>query len=160
VILSSEELVAGSALTYEVEVPPAIMHPGNGATAPVPGSVRLRPLTIGDLQTITRAAKESDSLVATLMVQRALVEPELTIAQVASMHVGLVQFLLARINDASGISATAEQLAEVVDAPLSKATFLLSERFGWTPHEVGELTLGQVLLHLKLLSERARPAGR
>ena len=120
----------------------------------------MRPLTVGDLQTITRAAKESDSLTATLMVQRAVLEPELTIAQVASMHVGLVQFLLERINEVSGIATTGEQLAEAVDAPLSRATFLLAERFGWTPEQVGELTVGQVLLHLKLLSERSRPASR
>ena len=159
-ILSSEELVAGSTLTYDVEVPPAVLKPANGAAGAVPGAVRLRPLTVGDLQTITRAAKESDSLVATLMVQRALVDPELTIAEVTSLHVGLVQFLLERVNEVSGISATAEQLDEAVDAPLSKATFLLAERFGWTPQEVGELTLGQVLLQLKLLSERSRPAAR
>jgi hypothetical protein len=159
VILSSEELLAGSALTYEVEVPPAVLHPGNGASA-VPGSVRLRPLTVGDLQTITRAAKESDSLVATLMVQRALVEPELTIAQVAALHVGLVQFLLERVNEVSGMSTTAEQLAEAVDAPLARATHLLGERFGWTPQEVGELTLGQVLLHLRMIGEHGRASAR
>lgn len=158
-ILTGEELVAGSTLTYEAEVPAAILHPGDGAEPSLPGTVRLRPLTVGDLQTITRAAKDSDSLVATLMVQQALVEPELTIAQVSSMHVGLVQFLLEQINEVSGITTTAEQLAEAVDAPLSKATYLLAERFGWTPQEVGELTLGQVLLNLKLLSERSRPAA-
>lgn len=158
--LSSEELIAGSALTYEVEVPPAILHPANGRDPAVGGAIRVRPLTVDDLQTITRAAKESDSLVATLMVQRAVVEPELTIAEVAAMHVGLVQFLLDRVNEVSGISTSAEQLLEAVDAPLSRATFLLSERFGWTPQEVGELTLGQVLLHLRLLSERARPPAR
>jgi hypothetical protein len=160
VTLSSEELIAGSTLTYDVVVPPAILHPANGTEPAVGGSVRLRPLTVGDLQTITRAAKDSDSLVATLMVQRAVVEPELTIAEVAAMHVGLVQFLLERVNDVSGISTSTEQLLEAVDAPLSRATFLLSERFGWTPQEVGELTLGQVLLHLRLLSERARPPAR
>ena len=126
----------------------------------MPGTVRLRPLTVGDLQTITRAAKESDLLVATLMVQQALVDPELTVAQVSSLHVGLVQFLLERVNEVSGISTSVEQLTAAVDAPLSKATFLLAERFGWTPQEVGDLTLGQVLLNLKLLSERSRPAAR
>jgi hypothetical protein len=156
VILSGEELLAGGTLTYEVEVPPDVLHPGetngNGST---PSSVRLRPLTVGDLQTITRAAKESDSLVATLMVQRGVAEPELTIAQVSSFHVGLVQFLLERINEVSGISTTADQLAAAADAPIAQATYLLAERFGWTPQEVGELTLGQVLLHLRLLREHA-----
>ena len=54
-MLTGEELVAGSTVTYEAEVPPAILHPGNGAEPPVAGTVRLRPLTVGDLQTITRA---------------------------------------------------------------------------------------------------------
>ena len=71
-----------------------------------------------------------------------------------------MQFLLERVNEVSGISTTVEQLEEAVDAPLSKATYLLAERFGWTPQEVSELTLGQVLLNLKLLSERSRPQGR
>ena len=35
---------------------------------------------------------------------------------------------------------------------------MLAEGFGWTPSEVSELTLGQVLLHLEMLGERARPA--
>ena len=159
-MLTGEELVAGSTITYEVEVPSAVLHPGNGSEPSMPGTVRLRPLTVGDLQAITRAAKESDSLVATLMVQQALVEPELTVAEVSSLHIGLVQFLLERVNEVSGISTSVEQLSAAVDAPLSKATFLLAERFGWTPQEVGELTLGQVLLNLKLLSERSRPAAR
>lgn len=159
-ILSGEELVAGGALTYEVEVPPDVLHPGNGAEPSVSGTVRVRPLSVADLQSIMRAAKESDSLVATLMVQRGVVEPELTIAQVAQFHVGLVQFLLERINEVSGISTTSDQLAAAVDAPIAKATFLLAERFGWTPQEVGELTLGQVLLNLRLLREHGQPAAR
>jgi len=160
VTLSAEDLLAGSGLTFEVEVPLHVLRPGNGSSAAeLPTTVRLRPLTVADLQTIVRAAKESDSLTARLRVQRALVEPELTIAQVSSLHVGLLQYLLERINDVSGISTTADQLAAAVDAPISKATFLLAERFGWTPQEVGELTLGQVLLHLRLIRDAA-PATR
>ena len=123
--------------------------------------MRLRPLTVGDLQTITRAAKESDSLVATLMVQQALVEPELTVAQVSSMHVGLVQFLLEQVNEVSGISTTVGAAGRGGRrAALARRRTCSRERFGWTPQEVGELTLGQVLLNLKLLSERSRPQGR
>jgi hypothetical protein len=161
VTLSGEELLAGGSLTFEVEVPPAVLGPGEESPGPeLPQTVRLRPLTVGDLQTITRAAKESDSLVATLMVQRALVEPELTIAEVTTMHVGLMQYLLERVNEVSGMATTGAQLAEAVDAPLAKATHVLAEEFGWTPQEVGELTLGQVLLHLKMLGERPQPAYR
>lgn len=150
-ILSPEELLAGGALTFEVEVPASVLRPSDGHTGDEPGKVRLRPLTVRDLQLISRAAKESDSLMATLMVQRALVEPEANVAQVAAMHVGLVQFLLEQVNQISGITATAEQIDGAVEAPLAKAAFVLANEFGWTPQQVSELTLGQVLLHLEML---------
>ena len=160
--LTAEELLAGSGLTFEVEVPPHVLRPSDGASTghELPTTVRMRPLTVADLQTVTRAAKESDSLMATLMVQRALVEPELTIAELTTMHVGLLQFLLERVNELSGVTTDAAEVAQAIDAPLTKATFVLAQEFGWTPHEVGELTLGQILLHLKMLGERPRPATR
>ncbi len=154
-MLSPEELLAGSALTYEIEVPAEVLLPvappvdGNGH-----GTVRLRPLTVSDLQLISRAAKENDSLLATLMVQRALVEPEMTVAQVASAHAGLVEFLLDHVNRVSGISASREHILAAREAPLAKAAFLLAKEFGWTPQQVSELTLGQVLLHLQMLQEK------
>jgi hypothetical protein len=156
-MLSAEELLAGSSLTFEVEVPSHVLHPATTAVASANGArtVRLRPLTVRDLQLISRAAKESDSLTATLMVQRALVNPEMSVAQVASLHVGLVQFLLEHVNQISGITTTAEQLGEVMEAPLAKAAFILAREFGWTPQQVSELTLGQVLLHLQMLREKA-----
>ena len=150
-ILSPEELLAGGALTFEVEVPAHVLRPNDGGAGAEPGKVRLRPLTVRDLQLISRAAKERDSLMATLMVQRALVEPEASVAQVAAMHVGLVQFLLEQVNQISGITATAEQIDDAVEAPLAKAAFVLANEFGWTPQQVSELTLGQVLLHLEML---------
>ena len=72
------------------------------------------------------------------------------------MHAGLVEFLLNQVNRISGIDATREELAAAADAPLAKAAFVLAERFGWTPQEVSELTLGQVLLHLQMLDGRSR----
>lgn len=156
-MLSAEELLAGGDLTFEVGVPPSVLQPASD-TASANGQVekvQLRPLTVRDLQLISRAAKESDNLVATLMVQSALVEPKVSIAQVSRMHVGLVQFLLNEINRISGISATSEQLSAAAEAPLAKAAFVLSKEFGWTPQEVAELTLGQVLLNLQMLKDRA-----
>jgi hypothetical protein len=152
-MLTAEELLAGSALRYEVTVPAAVLHPGNGADGGGAFSVRLRPLTVQDLQLINRAARESDSLVATLMVQRSLVEPELSVAEVATLHAGLVQYLLAEVNRISAITATAEHLAAAAEDPLARAAFVLAREFGWTPQQVGELTLGQVLLHLRMLKE-------
>ena len=157
-MLSAEELLAGSALSYEIEIPGEVLHPGTFAdSANGRGSVRLRPLTVADLQIISRAAKESDSLLATLMVQRALIEPEMTVAQVASAHAGLVEYLLEQVNRISGIAASHEQILAAREAPLAKAAFVLAKEFGWTPQQVSELTLGQVLLHLQMLKERSNP---
>jgi hypothetical protein len=156
-MLSAEELLAGSSISFEISVPPEVLSPSGGAGPDaVPSTVRLRPLTVGDLQLIMRAAKESDSLVAALMVQRAMVEPEITIAQTASMHAGLLAYLLDQVNRISGISATEEQMNAGMEAPLSKAAFLLAREFGWTPQQVAELTLGQVLLNLRMLKENGR----
>jgi hypothetical protein len=198
-MLSAEELLAGSTLTYEIEIPGQVLHPAlKGTPFPVggetgsstlkdhaaigkprprgkesaqssrtgsseaeplgagSGTVRLRPLTVRDLQRISRAAKESDSLVATLMIQQALVEPQMSVAQVAALHVGLVQFLLQNVNQISGIAVTTEELAEAADVPLVRAAFVLAREFGWTPQQVQELTLGQVLLHLEMLTMDGR----
>jgi hypothetical protein len=153
-MLTAEELLAGSALTFEIEIPAEVLSPGNGHTrnqGTAQGTVRLRPLTIRDLQLVARAAKENDTLVATLMVQRALVEPEMSVAQVATMQAGLVHFLLQHVNRISGITSSAEQLSAAIEAPLARAAFILAKEFGWTPQEVNSLTLGQVLLHLQML---------
>lgn len=157
-MLSAEELLAGGAITHEVDVPAQILQP---AIAGQPSAendspalrVRLQPLTVRDLQLIARAAKESDSLTSTLMVQRSLIEPEMSVAQVAAMHAGLVQYLLEQVNQISGITPTEQTLSNAMEAPLTKAAFILSKAFGWTPKEVSELTLGQVLLHLQMLKE-------
>jgi hypothetical protein len=165
--LSAEELLAGGALTFEVEVPEGVLHPrepgggGEGGDGPgpapdaVPRKVRVRPLTVRDLQLIGRAAKESDALMAALMVQRALVEPELSIAEVSAMHVGLLRFLLGWVERVSGIDASPDDLAEAVEAPLAKAAFALARGYGWTPEQTNDLTVGQVLLHLRMLQEAA-----
>lgn len=165
-MLSAEDLLAGSQLTFVVTVPRSLLRPslngqtpnGDAAQEDAAGAlaVRLRPLTIGDMQMIARAAKDKDSLVATLMVQQALVEPKLGVAQVAAMHAGLVQFLLDQVNHISGITLPAQELDQAVEAPLARAAFLLAQAFGWTPQEVGSLTLGQILLHLQLLHEQER----
>ncbi|MEO1070099.1 MAG: hypothetical protein AAFW95_13435 [Cyanobacteria bacterium J06638_6] len=156
-MLTVDELLAGGSLTYRVEVPETVLNPqgtkGSEGTVAASGTVCLQPLTVQDLQIIARAAKENDSLTATLMVQRALVEPTLTVAQVAALHVGLVQFLLDQVNQISGITTSAEQLSSALEAPLTRATFVLAKSFGWTPQQVSELTLGQILLHLQMLKE-------
>ena len=158
-MLSAEELLAGGSLTYDIEVPVEILNPG-GDRQLEPSQelkVRLRPLTVKDLQVVSRAAKDNDSLMATLMVQTALVEPQMSVPQVAALHVGLLQFLLDRVHHISGMAATGDRLAEATTAPLAKASFVLAREFGWTPQQVSELTLGQILVHLQMLRE-AQPA--
>ena len=157
-MLTAEELLAGSQLVFAVEVPAELLQPdGNGKSQAAPRSVRLRPLTVSDLQVISRAAKENDQLIATLMVQRSLVEPELSIAESAGLPVGMMQFLLQEINRISGIAIQPENQSAAMAAPLAKAAFILAKEFGWTPGQVNELTLGQIMLHLQMLKERSAP---
>ena len=158
-MLTADELLAGSELTFEVALPADLAPAGAGQGAGGNGSggggrVRLRPLTVNDLQIISRAARESDALTATLMVQRALVEPEMTIAQVGSMPVGLLHFLLGRVNEISGLKATAEEIASAGREPIARAAHVLAREFGWTPDDVNQLTVGQMLLHLDMVAER------
>lgn len=148
-MLTADELLAGAALSHEIAVPAALLGAGQ-----VGGALRLRPLTVRDLQLIARAAKENDALAAALMVQTALVEPTLTLPQVNALRAGLLQYLLGEVNRISGLGAGAEQIQSAAEDPLVRAAFLLSREFGWTPEQVGELTLGQVLLHLQLLKEQ------
>ena len=157
-MLSAEDLLAGSKLTFDIEVPEDVLHPGGEVTEEEEShNIRLRPLTVHDLQLISRAANENDTLVAILMVQRALVEPEMSVAQVSTMHFGLMQFLLQQVNQISGIAPNSEQLSTMMQAPLAKATFVLAKEFGWTPEQVNDLTLGQILLHLQMLKEKSQP---
>lgn len=155
-MLTADELLAGGALTYEVEIPGQLL---SAAVTDSGGKVRLRPLTVRDLQLISRAAKENDALTSALMVQNALIEPELTLPQVNALQVGLLQFLLENVNRISGISAPPKEVQAAAEDPLVRAAHLLSQEFGWTPEEVGQLTLGQILLHLQLLKEQRTAHG-
>jgi hypothetical protein len=146
--LTAEELLAGGAVTHEVQIPPEFQG-GNG-DGPMHGAVVLRPLNVRDLQRIGKAAGEDDSLSASLMIQQSLVEPTLKPEQVAQLPAGLARFLVERINAISGISTPRDALAELVQAPLAKACFVLAKQFGWTPEEVSGMTIGQILLYLEM----------
>jgi hypothetical protein len=147
-MLTAEELIAGGALTQDIVVPPELS--GDAATA----TVRLRPLTVRDLQRITKAVKDDETMSATFMIQHALIDPELTHDQVLRMPAGLASFLVDRINDISGIDTPRDALAELVQAPLAKACFVLAKEFGWTPEEVSGMTIGQILLYLEMSHDR------
>ena len=153
-ILTAEELLAGSEMRHEVPIPTELLHP-NGETASTDdeATVILRPLTVRDLQLIVKAAREDDLLTSALMVQRALVEPELNQAQVTAMPAGLLRYLADQVNRISGIGVTADTMEHLVQAPLARACFILAREFGWTPQQVSEMTLGQILLYLEMLSD-------
>ena len=88
------------------------------------------------------------------MVQGALVEPAMTVMQVAAMHVGLVEFLLEKVNQISGINTGLDDVNQAAQDPLAKAAFILAKEYGWTPQDINNLTLGQVILHLQMLKNQ------
>lgn len=146
--LTAEELLAGGALTHEVEIPPELL--GANGQAPAATRVVLRPLTVRDLQRIAKASSSDESLSAALMIQQAIVSPPLKVEQVSQLPAGLARFLVERINDLSGINTPRDELSELVQAPLAKACFTLAKQFGWTPEEVSGMTIGQILLFLEM----------
>ncbi|NOZ29633.1 MAG: hypothetical protein GXP39_16475 [Chloroflexi bacterium] len=153
-VLTAEELLAGSEVHHEVTIPAELLHPNGEATSvDEEATVILRPLTVRDLQLIVKAAREDDLLTSALMVQRALVEPELNQAQVTAMPAGLLRYLADQVNRISGIGVTADTMDHLVQAPLARACFILAREFGWTPQQVSEMTLGQILLYLEMLSD-------
>jgi len=149
-LLTADELLAGSTLSYEVDVPAGLLTPGARGMS---GRVRLRPLTVADLQLLTRAARDNDSLVGALMVKAALVEPALSIGQIHAMPIGLLEFLLAEVNRLSGLVLPAGTLDVAAEQPIARAAHVLARQFGWTPQQIGEMTLGQILLHLQMLRD-------
>ena len=156
-MLSAEDLLAGAAATYTVDVPAAVLRPGGDAGAATGGQVTLRPLTVRDVQRVAQAAKEQRLVSGVLMVQQALVSPKLTVEETGSLSAGLLQFLLDKVNRLSGLTVEGEDLEGAIRAPLTRACFVLAREFGWTPAECSALTLGQILLYLEMLA-RQEPA--
>jgi hypothetical protein len=145
--LTADDLLAGASIQHRVEVP-GYLRP-DGQTS---GDVVLRPLTVRDIQRVTQAAREQAALTSVLMVQQALVQPAMTIDQVSGLPAGLVEFLLTQVNRISGLAMDAGDVDHAVRAPLSRACFVLSREFGWTPEQCSQLTVGQVLLYLEMLA--------
>ena len=145
-MLSAEELLAGSHEISEIEIPQSLL----GSTPQADRLVHLKPLSVDDLRLINRAARDNDDLTAALMVQRALVQPELSAQEVNGMSAGLLQFLLDQVNRISGIHVSEQELSEAMQDPLAQASLQLAREYGWTPEQIGELTMGQVLMHLQM----------
>jgi len=157
--VTPEELLAGKEITYDIDIPADILHPafeGQPVTSESAGQIRLRPLTVKDVQLIAKAAKDDEVLTSVLMIQRAVVEPPLKQHQIADMPSGLVGFLVDRINRISGLSTTEDEIQELTDAPIVRAFFVLAKEFNWTPQQVREMTVGQILGYLELLNQTKR----
>jgi hypothetical protein len=144
--LTADQILAGASLREEVDVPPALLAGWREGEA----RVVLRPLAVRDLQRIQRASKDDEALIAALMIQQSLIDPELRMEQVTQLPAGLASFLVDRINALSGVSASRDALEEMVQAPLARACFVLAKEFGWTPEEVSGMTIGQILLYLEM----------
>lgn len=150
-MLTAEELLAGSALKHNVAIPSGLI--ANNGKIVTDGQVVLRPLMVRDLQKISKASSEDIELSAALMIQQALVEPELNFEQITKLPAGLAKFLVERINEISGISTPQNALQELVQAPLARACFVLAKEFGWTPEQVSGMTIGQILLYLEMANK-------
>ncbi len=152
--LKADELLAGSSIAHDVEIPANILTPAKeSGPAQAAMKVKLRPLTVRDVQRVTKAAKDNDTLLSVLMLKEALVEPQLSFEQINSLHTGLAGFILDELNRISGLQIEENSLAHAVQAPLAKACFVLAKEFGWSPQEVGDLTMGQILLYLEMLGQ-------
>ncbi len=179
-LLQAEDLLAGSKAIFDIEIPPAVLSPSSNPS-PAPdhkapeklgsawngvrvGCVRLRPLNVATLSLISRASRENPELVPLLMVKEALVEPALSLEQVRQLHLGLVYYLVAQVNQISGLSAEGEILSQqAASSPLGQTHLLLAQHFGWTPEQVSQLTPGQVAVYLagieRLLNLRPNPSN-
>lgn len=148
-LLTTQDLLAGSTLVYEVSIPKEVLTPGSQQQSPdAPSIVRLRPLTLATLTLISRAAREDAGLVPILMIKEGLVEPTLSLDQIRQLHVGLVHFLVERINILSGLTAEGDSYSQAANSPTGQAYLLLAKHFGWTPEQVSQLTPGQVATYL------------
>lgn len=150
--LSAEELLAGSGLLHEIDIPGDLLSL-NGQM-PDDTQVTLRPLTVKDLQRISKAARDDENLSAALMIQQALVAPALKLDQITQLPAGVARFLVDRINAISGINTPRSALEEMVQQPLARACFILAKEFGWTPEQASGMTIGQILLYLEMANRR------
>ena len=67
--MSAEELLAGSTLSYDMEVPGEVINPGQ--TGGETGSgliIKLKPLSMNAVQRILKASRDDDGLMSALMV--------------------------------------------------------------------------------------------
>ena len=154
--LTPEELMAGGDISYEIKIPAEVLHPsvnGHSADQKAENIVKLRPLTVKDVQLIAKAAKDDEVLTSILMIQKGVVVPQLKQNDIAQMHSGLVRYLVDRINHISGLTTREDEVQEIADSPIVRAFFVLAKEFNWTPQQVKEMTVGQILCYLEVLNQ-------
>jgi len=147
-LLTSQELLAGSLMVHEVEVPAAVLDPGQPEARGGPRLVQLRPLKVATLALISKAAREDAALVPLLMIKESLVAPVLALEQVRQLHAGIVQFLVEQINRISGLEGDGSAAREAARSAIGQAHLRLARHYGWTPAQVAELTPGQLSVYL------------
>jgi hypothetical protein len=155
-LVTPEELLAGKEMTFQVEIPDQILNPsptGKSVRAAKDKQIVLRPLTVKDVQLIAKAAKDDEVLTSVLMIQRAVVDPPLKQAEVANMHSGLIRFLVEVINRVSGLATSEDEMRQITESPIVQAFYVLAKEFGWTPEQIKEMTLAQILGYLDLLNQ-------
>ena len=151
-LLTPQELLAGSQLQHDVEIPAAVLRPGQtDDTSATRRVVRLRPLKVATLALISRAAQDDAALVPLLMIKESLVEPQLGFDEIRGLHAGLVQFLVAAVHRISGLQADGEAVRAATDSAIGEAHLRLARHYGWTPSQVAELTPGQMAVYLSAL---------
>jgi hypothetical protein len=156
--LTAEDLLYGKDQVFDIEIPAILLEPDAEADDHVEAkkrgkNVRVRPLSVGDIQLIAKAARNDEVLTSVLMIQRAVVEPKLKQNQISEMRSGLVRFLVERINRISGLTTTDDEMHEMAASPLVQAFFVLAREFHWTPEQVKGMTVGQVLGYLELVNQ-------
>jgi len=157
--MTPEELMAGGKMSYEIEIPGEILQPmpNEGPASEKNGKkIKLRPLTVKDVQLIAKAARDDEVLTSILMIHKAVIEPQLKQKEIAEMHSGLVSFLVDRINRISGLSTTEDEMQQIAGSPIVQAFFVLAKEFNWTPQQVREMTVGQILGYLEMLNQAKR----
>jgi len=102
-ILSAEELLAGTNISFEVAIPHNLLFHQEKADQQEP-AVKIKPLSLGTFQLIMKGAREDPELIPILMIKEGLVEPKLALSQIKGLPVGLVGFLVEEIRAVSGLS--------------------------------------------------------
>ena len=152
--LSAEELLSGSSLTYDLEIPDEVLNPGQWECDQGPGlKIKLKPLSMNSVQRILKASRDDDGLMSALMVKESVIEPVLSYDQVMKLSSGLIRYILGEVQRISGLKAVEDELTQAVQEPMARACFILAREFGWSPAQISDLTLGQVLMYIEMIRQ-------